>query len=107
MYVHINKPKLTAVHHLTHVQEAGLMKVEKEMSVEEYDIDAVKSMLNEVLDTFIADLGYGGCIRVDLYMYRQNCMPEMLTSEYHALSHWYRPVNTSLSCALKHNQKWL
>ena len=48
--------------HLMHVQEAGLMEVEKEMSVENYDIDAVKSLLNEILDKFISDLGYGDCI---------------------------------------------
>ena len=45
-----------------HVQEARLMEVEKEMSVENYDVDAVKSLLNEILEKFISDLGYGGCI---------------------------------------------
>lgn len=32
------------------------MEVKKEMSVEVYDIDAVKSLLGEVLDDFISDV---------------------------------------------------
>ena len=38
-------------------QEVGLLEVKKEMAVEIYDIDAVKSQLGEVLDEFINDLG--------------------------------------------------
>ena len=48
--------------HLMHVQEAGLMEVEKEMSKEKCHVDAVKSLLTKILDKFISDLGYGGCV---------------------------------------------
>ena len=36
----------------------GLTEVKKEMAVETFDIDAVKSQLGEVLDEFIADIRY-------------------------------------------------
>ena len=34
-----------------------MQEVKKEVAVESYDIDAVKSRLGEVLDEFITDLG--------------------------------------------------
>ena len=49
---------------LTCVQEMGVMEVKKEMAVETYDIDAVKSQLGEVLDEFIGDIRYATCVCV-------------------------------------------
>ncbi|CAI8014042.1 Myoferlin [Geodia barretti] len=39
--------------------ETGLVEVKKEMSVELYDIDAIKSQLGDVLDDFIGDVSQG------------------------------------------------
>ena len=41
---------------LSSLQETGLVEVKKEMSVELYDIDAIKSQLGDVLDDFIGDV---------------------------------------------------